>query len=181
MELGIQYGFPSALSGAAGAATADLVYAVIAVFAGIFIARSLAPFSEPLHYISGAVLILIGLWLLNEQRHRPARESKNSTLTPRNYLQNYTMILGLTLLNPVTITYFTALILGLQTSETHTISDEWFFVAGVFAASLSWQTTLAGTGTLVRKRVSPRASAITQIAGSALVIGLGVATLLGLF
>ena len=181
MELGIQRGFSSAICAAAGAATADLVYAIIAVLAGTVIAGLLLPFARPLHYLSGGVLILIGLWLLYERRHRAEVRSDTRNLEPRNYFQTYTMILGLTLLNPVTITYFTALILGLQTSESRSFADEWYFVAGIFSASLSWQTLLAGVGTIVGKRVSLRFRAITQVSGSLLIVGLGVAILLGLF
>ena len=178
MELGIQRGFSMAICGAAGAASADLVYATTAVFAGIVIAGVLLPFVRPLHYLSGGVLILIGLWLMYERRHRSVVESDGRNLSSRNYIQTYSMLLGLTLLNP--ITYFTALILGLQTAESQPFVDQWFFVVGVFSASLSWQTLLAGVGALARKRVSPRFREMTQVVGSLLVVGLGVAILLGL-
>jgi threonine/homoserine/homoserine lactone efflux protein len=181
VELGIRHGFPSAFSGALGAATADLAYAAVAVSAGIFIAGFLAPVAKPLHYVSGVVLLFIGLWLLNVQRHKLTPDSKEQGLNRHTYLQNYTMILSLTLLNPLTITYFTALILSLQTSAGYTLADTAFFVAGIFTASLSWQTIIAGMGTLVGKRVSPRVNTLTQIMGSSLVIGLGIAILLGFY
>ena len=123
-------------------------------------------------------MILIGLWLMYERRHRSVVESDGRNLSSRNYIQTYSMLLGLTLLNPVT--YFTALILGLQTAESQPFADQWFFVVGVFSASLSWQTLLAGVGALARKRVSPRFREMTQVVGSLLVVGLGVAILLGL-
>lgn len=150
MELGIQRGFSVAICGAVGAASADLVYAITAVFAGIVITGVLLPFVIPLHYLSGGVLILIDLWLQHERRHRSVVESDGRNLSSRNYIQTYSMLLRLTLLNPITITYFTALILGLQTAESQSSAGQWFFVVGVFSASFSWQTLLAGVGALAR-------------------------------
>jgi len=45
LELGIQRGFSIAFCAGAGAASADLFYAVIAVLAGTLLASILAPFS----------------------------------------------------------------------------------------------------------------------------------------
>jgi threonine/homoserine/homoserine lactone efflux protein len=91
------------------------------------------------------------------------------------------MILGLTLSNPVTISYFTALILGLRTSGSPTIADEWLFIAGVFLASFSWQVLVAGTGAFLGKRVSPRVRESSQIAGALLIVALGIAIIIGLY
>jgi threonine/homoserine/homoserine lactone efflux protein len=184
VEMGIQYGFRTAICGAAGAAAADLIYATAAVFVGVFIAHLLAPLATPLHYLSAAALILIGVWLLDKQRTQRRNKVSDPLVGKLGSLtsgQAFTMILGLTLLNPLTITYFTALILSLRTSGSDTAPHEWLFIAGVFLASFSWQMLVAGTGSVLRRRVSQRVRNITQIVGGLLVISLGIAILAGLY
>ena len=184
VEIGIQHGFRVAISGAAGAALADLIYATLAVFAGVFIAQLVAPLATPLHYLSAGGLMLIGVWLLNKQRKQGKHKANDlhiRSLESRTNAQAFAMILGLTLSNPVTITYFTALILGIRTSGNRTIADEWLFIAGVFLASFSWQVLVAGTGSFLGRRVSPRVREMSQIAGALLIVALGIAIIIGLY
>jgi arginine exporter protein ArgO len=87
------------------------------------------------------------------------------------------MFFGVTLLNPLTVTYFTSLILGLRVSVIVSAMDVMIFVTGTFLASLSWQTFLSCG--LSHKRLSPKVQAVTFTLGNCLVIALGVLILLG--
>jgi len=89
------------------------------------------------------------------------------------------MFFGLTLLNPLTVTYFTSLILGLRVSVIMSAMDVLVFVVGTFLASLSWQTLIACFSGLSHKRLSPRIQAATFTFGNCVVIALGVLILLG--
>lgn len=84
-------------------------------------------------------------------------------------LRIFSGFLGLTLLNPVTIVYFTALILGLRGGELEAGSAKVAFVAGAFLASLSWQWLLAGAGSVLRHRLPTRARRVTSLLGGAIV------------
>jgi len=89
------------------------------------------------------------------------------------------MILGLTLINPITITYFTTLILGMQGSSPSSLSPI-LFILGVFLASFSWQSLLASISGLAHKHLSAKLQLATFAVGNCVIIGLGVAILLGL-
>jgi len=180
MTLGFQRGFKTAASGAAGAATADLLYAAVAALAGTTIGDMLMPYAKPVRFLSGAILIIIGLRLLrNSERTRSGSEN-DSVPQSHNGFRAYGLILGLTLTNPLTVLYFTALILGLQSNILATTADKMFFVGGVSISSFSWQLTLATIGTLIGKKISQRAKIITSVLAALLIIGLGLVILLQL-
>ena len=89
------------------------------------------------------------------------------------------MVLGLTLLNPVTVTYFTTLILGMRAVSSESQPTAFLFVAGAFLASLSWQTFLAGMSGFAHRSFSPRLQTVTFAAGNLVIIVMGVMIFLG--
>ena len=58
----------------------------------------------------------------------------------------YAALLGLTLMNPATIVYFTALVVGDRATGGRRGAAGAVFVAAVFAASASWQLAWPGAG-----------------------------------
>jgi arginine exporter protein ArgO len=179
LELGVRRGFWIALSAGAGAATADLIYATVAVLAGTFLVVVLAPFASVLRFVSALGLMAIGGWLLYH-----GRTSSDGAEKPRmrdtDCAQTYGTILGLTLLNPVTVTYFTTLILGMRADSSQSSINAILFVSGAFLASLSWQSLLASISGLAHKRLPARTQSVTFVIGNLVIIGLGLAILLGL-
>jgi len=147
--------------------------------AGSFIVAMLTPFSAIIHVASAIGLILLGIWLLVRGFRRSDRDRDKSVVPSRNCFQTYLMVLGITLLNPVTITYFTTLILGLKTEFSGDLLSMSLFVAGAFLASLSWQTILAGTSGLAHKRMQPSLQKATFALGNIVIIILGIAIFFG--
>jgi arginine exporter protein ArgO len=178
VELGLRRGFKVALSAGAGAASADLIYASIAAFAGALIASLLTPFASILRYGSAIGLIALGAWLLYHGRNLSGQANKPK-LRATNCAQTYATLLGLTLLNPVTVTYFTTLILGMQSISSSSVNSV-LFVFGAFIASLSWQSFLASISGMAHKHVSAKLQLATFTFGNLVIIGFGVAILLGL-
>jgi arginine exporter protein ArgO len=86
----------------------------------------------------------------------------------------FLIFLGLTLLNPQTIAYFAALILGLP-SLAAALPERIAFVAGAFLASLSWQTLLAVFGAFLHGRADERLRRLTSLIGSLVILGFAVA------
>ncbi|HUH07602.1 MAG TPA: LysE family transporter [Egibacteraceae bacterium] len=84
----------------------------------------------------------------------------------------FAAFLGITLLNPLTVAYFAALVVGGQ-QLLPSASARVVFVGAAFAASLSWQWGLAGLGAGARGRLPARAHTVMAAAGNALVLGLG--------
>lgn len=175
VDMGLRRGFPSAFMAGAGAATADFIYALLAVIAGATLAAALAPYAVPLQIASALVLLALGgfglwqAWQIDSTQETTADPGANQAIG-RIYLR----FLGLTLLNPLTIAYFGALILGRDAGTTVTALDRLLFVFGAALASLSWQTLLAGLGSLANQRLSPRFQRLTSITGNLIVIALGL-------
>ena len=178
LELGIRRGFSTAFSAGAGTASADLIYATIASTAGTFLVSVLAPYAHALRIGSAIVLVGFGVWLLYHGLR--GRNERNKQLTPVSCLDTYVMFLGLTLLNPVTVAYFTTLIVGLRTGSAVSVTDIFLFVIGAFLSSLSWQTFLASISGLTHKRLSPKLQSATFAIGNCVVILLGILILIGL-
>ena len=100
-------------------------------------------------------------------------------LQPRSARRTYAAFLGLTLLNPMTITYFAALIVGLGGTGTAPI-EKLAFVVAAFGASLSWQTLIAAAGAALHRRLGPRLRLSVGVTGNAIVLAFAVVIAAGL-
>ncbi|MBO8192225.1 LysE family transporter [Streptomyces oryzae] len=93
----------------------------------------------------------------------------------------YLGLLGLTLLNPWAIIYFSALTLGNQHLGGTDGPGRAAFVAGIVFASVTWQLLLAtGGAALGRALTGPRGRAVTGLASSAVIAALAVALAAGI-
>ena len=82
---------------------------------------------------------------------------------------------GMTTMNPLTVVYFTALVLGRQAAAAPGRAGQAVFVVAVFVASASWQLVLAGGGAFLgRVLTSSRGRLITSIASSIVIGGLAL-------
>jgi arginine exporter protein ArgO len=154
-----------------GAATADGVYALIAVLGGAALAAVIAPIATPLRWVAAGVLLV----LAGSTAYRAVRRPAGAERSPRPVTASaaYAGVLGLTLLNPATVIYFAALILGRGGSG----GGAWF-VVGAFLASASWQLLLAGGGSLVgRILTGERGRLITALVSSAVIAALAITLL----
>ena len=98
------------------------------------------------------------------RRHRSPTVARSTTglATP---WRAYGGLLGLTLLNPATIVYFGALVLGSQGGDLRSTFDRSVFVLSAFVASASWQLLIAGSGSLLgRLLTGPRGKLVTALA-----------------
>jgi threonine/homoserine/homoserine lactone efflux protein len=145
--------------------------------AGFVIAPALQPYSQALRVAGGLVLVLIasaGLWRMSSLPSVQSRSAEGHRLT-RTYLQ----FVAITIVNPLTIVYFTALIIGRSPAGgPGLLLANLLFVAGAGVASLSWQTLLAVLGSLAGKRISPRFRVAATVVGNLIVLGLGMRLIL---
>lgn len=181
IEASLRRGFSYGFMAGAGAATVDLIYALIAVLAGATLASILLPYSSALRLISAIVLILLGaygFWRTWWRRDHAVEESDG--LAQTGHLRTYGQFFGLTLLNPLTIVYFSALVLSWDPEMLRYAADPVLFVIGAGLASFSWQTLLAGAGASARRFLSPRFQLYASLVGNFIVLGLGLRILLQL-
>ncbi len=193
VETGLRRGFRLALAAGAGAASADGLYAVIAALFGSALAGVLAPWERPLRI--AAVLVLVGVAARGLRDVRAAirergaakeplavrwdghatsgqdaaRTAVRSTLPAGRALRTYGAFLGLTLLNPMTVVYFAALILGLGTTGSGP-TEKLAFALGAFGASLAWQSTLAAAGAILHRRLSPGLRLGVSLLGNVIIL-----------
>jgi threonine/homoserine/homoserine lactone efflux protein len=167
LRMGMRDGLRAAMAAGAGTATADLIYATVAMLAGPALVALITPVLLPARLLAAAMLLVLALrQLRTADFSAPARE-------PAPAGRTYATVLALTLLNPATVIYFATLAVGLP----HIASDlaaRALFVAGAALASLSWQWLLAGSGSALHGRVPPRLGLITGVASSAIIAALAV-------
>jgi arginine exporter protein ArgO len=174
VDLGLRQGFWAGFAAGAGAATADLVFASIAVVTGQALAEALAPYAGTLRLASAAALVGLGAWgLWRLARARGIGVDGQAIPIKERPLAIYPRFVGLTLLNPLTVAYFAALILG-GNAEIAGWAGRAAFVGGAVAASLSWQSLLAATGALGHRHLSPGIQRGASLLGNLIVIVLGV-------
>lgn len=177
IELGIRRGFSVAFCAGVGAASADLIYSTLASLAGTFLVSILKPYAPVIHTISALALIGLGLWLLYSSRMKKTTEVDESRISTRSGA--YCFVFGMTLLNPLTIAYFTTLILGLKSNIAGSADYVVSFVSGAFLASLSWQSVVASVGGFGHDRLSPKFRLVTFAVGNTIIVLMGVLLLLG--
>ena len=166
---------------ALGVATADGLYALVAVLGGAAVAGLIEPIATPLRWAAAAVLVDMAIrTTVTALRHyrdpTKVREATGLGTPGRAYFG----LLGLTLLNPATIVYFGALVLGRQSVDGLDAGGEVVFVVAAFAASASWQLLIAGGGTLVGRALSgPRGRLATAMVSSAVIVVLAANVVVG--
>ena len=166
---------------ALGVATADGVYALIATVGGSALAPLIEPMTVPLKGISVLVLLTLAIRGATTAitQHRRLQSSAGSTNTPLTPARAYLGLLAMTMLNPTTIIYFTALVLGSQDATTPTYVEQAVFILAAFVASASWQLALATSGAVLgRALTTPRARLATALISSTLITALALHLLL---
>lgn len=170
---GVRQGLRAAAAAGAGTATADLVFATIAMLFGAAASALLAPILPAARLVAGAALAVIAVrgLLTAPQAMEPDTESVSAGNT-------YLMFLGLTMLNPPTVVYFVSLAIALPEVSAEFASRA-AFVAGAFLSSLSWQEVLALVGSFLRGRLTPRLQRITSVVSSLIILALAARVAFG--
>lgn len=157
---------------ALGVATADGLYCALAVVGGAAVARLIEPVSDPLRW--AAMVVLLGLAARTAYTAWRARTGEPTVRSDRGLTspgRAYLGLLALTVLNPSTVVYFAALVLGGQAGNGYGV----VFVVAAFFASASWQLLLAaGGGLLGRVLTGPRGRFATAIGSSVVIAVLAV-------
>jgi len=173
IHTGLRHGLRTSLAAAAGAASADGLYATLAGLFGAAVATLIDAVLGPARLAGALLLAIIGIRGLLAGLRQPdaaSRASERNATTPR---RTYLLFLGLTVTNPVTFLYFFALTLSLPVLDGD-LGARLVFAIGAFAASLSWQVVLAGIGSLLHGRLPDRLVVASRVIGSFVVLGFAV-------
>jgi threonine/homoserine/homoserine lactone efflux protein len=168
----VTHGLRSGLAAGAGAASADFTYAAIAVVVGSAAAALVGGIETPLRIVAGVALVALAVRGFAGLRSTHDPSASRLRAASRSHGRTYLTFLGLTLLNPVTVVYFAALVVGLP--NVGGPAERASFVLAVFAASLSWQSLLAAFGAAVGHGSNHRLRLATAVVGNLIVLGFGV-------
>lgn len=101
MNYGLRLGPWAGLRAGAGAATADLLYAVAALAVGTAVAAAIGPHRRDFEIVAALALIGFAAWMV-QGLLKPARAAEARATSPRPYLTT----LALTVVNPLTVILF---------------------------------------------------------------------------
>ena len=161
-------GWRTGAAGALGVATVDGGYALVAVVGGSALAAVLAPAEPVLRWV--AVLLLV---VLGARTVLSATSTGMADVASAAPWRTYANLVGLTAVNPTTVIYFVALVVG--SAADRTVAEHAAFVVAAFVASASWQLLLAGGGALLGRAVSgPRGRRLTAVASGLVMLALAV-------
>ena len=161
---------------ALGVATADGVYALIAQIGGSALAHTLQPVLVPLRWMSAAVLLALAArgGITAFRNPSPAQD-----VEPLRPARAYLGLWAVTMMNPLTVIYFAALVLGTQGRAAPSHVAQAVFVGAAFIASASWQLLLALGGALLgRVLTGSRGRLVTALGSSILIAFLAVRLLI---
>lgn len=159
-------------AGALGVASADGLYALIAVIGGAALTGVIARVADPLRWVSAVVLLVLAVriaWTaIRDHRSGELARSADSTTTAG---RAFASLLGITLLNPVTVLYFSALVLGSQANGLGGAAESAVFVLAAFCASASWQLVLVAGGVALGRVLTGRTGRlVTGLVSSAVIV-----------
>ncbi|MGC0379277.1 LysE family transporter [Streptomyces sp. SAI-229] len=164
---------------ALGVATADGLYALAATLGGPALASVLRPVLGPMRWVCVVVLLALAVWGAAGavRRYRGRRLTARPAAAPPDAARAFLSLLGITLLNPTTVIYFAALVLGSRSGAAAGPVEQGVFVAAAFAASASWQVLLVGGGALLgRALTGHRGRLVTALVASGVMAALALRT-----
>jgi threonine/homoserine/homoserine lactone efflux protein len=139
-------GFVSGL----GAATADMLFCIIAGFGFTFVSRFMNEQALLIRLVGAFCLIVLGLRIFVAKP-----EEKSCAVSGGDLAHIYVSTLFLTLINPITVLFFVALFTSLGLSFTqHAHLSLALLTSGVFVGAVLWWFLLTGAVSRLHRRLS---------------------------
>lgn len=161
-----------------GVALADAFYGLVGALGLTAITRLLLDNQLVLRLAGGLVLVYLGVkaFLTNTAETALASETAQN---PGGFFGTVSSIFLLTLSNPMTILFFSAVYVGLGTGESGALSSTLedsalFFPLGVFWGSFIWWVLLTGLVSALRSRFRPAQLVWLNRGSGFLIAGFGV-------
>jgi threonine/homoserine/homoserine lactone efflux protein len=163
----IAFGSKRGLIVGLSAASADMLYGIVAAFGITLISDFISNHHQWIRLVGGCVLLVLGYRTF---RSHPATDTITDETNGHTRLFISTFLLTLT--NPMTMFAFAAVIAGIGVENV--LSNHWFatmLVAGVFLGSLSWFSLLTTLVHFFKEKISTDGIVlVNKIAGSLLIL-----------
>lgn len=159
-----QSGFSSGL----GAATADTIFATLAIFSLSFLTDFMDAHKYWFTAVGGVLIILLGVSIFHKRVKRPSQRRQ----TKSSLVSDYVSILFLTLTNPAYILVFITLFAALGiSSEGHATGWNLVLILGVLLGAACWWFTLTYVVSRLRRKFRLRHLWwINKITGGAIIL-----------
>ncbi|MEH3131595.1 MAG: LysE family transporter [Mycolicibacterium neoaurum] len=167
---GLVNGFRTAAAGAAGVATVDLFYCLVAALTGATFAPAVDDHRGVFLLASGVLIVAIGVRQLWQGVRQPPPHALD--VERASAPATFGRFVGLTAINPVTLVYFIALSGAVTHSGISWIGSV-IFVAAVGGSSFAWQLLLAWVGSALGGALSRNATRAIGVIASLLIVTLG--------
>ncbi len=147
-------GFKSGFISGLGAASADIIYAIIAGFGITFVSDFLIEYQEYIRIIGGGFLILVGIRIFISN---PAKQIRKLRVKGNNYYKDYITSFLITVSNPITILAFGAFFATFNMIDKSVDNIRiWLMIISVFGGALLWWLALIGLVTLFKSKIRLR-------------------------
>lgn len=154
MQKTINKGFRSGFVAGAGAASADIIYAVIAGFSLTFISDFLIDNQFVIRLIGGIFLAILGLKIFTTN---PVKQIRKHQAEGKKYFTDFFTSFAVTISNPITILAFGTIFAGFKMINTQSsIVQVTTLVTTVFLGALFWWASLVGLVSIFKKRIRLR-------------------------
>lgn len=151
----LRYGWRVGIASGMGVALADGSYGLVGALGLNVLTQLLLEYQRILGFAGGVVLIFMGIRSFGSSVGMDIQEGVSEYKT-KNFLGWFGSIFLLTLSNPVTIMFFTAVYAGLMVGGSSLMRSDsggaGVFSMGVFAGSLSWWVILVTIVSAIRQR-----------------------------
>lgn len=177
VDVAVRRGWRAAAAAGTGVAVGDGLFALLAAVFGGLAARLLTPWATALQLLGVVTLVVIAVTAI---RAFPWSDPGADVGPLVNDLSSAEAASGsrtlgvfarATMLHPLTVIYFLALVLGLAPTGS-TAAEKMLFAGGAFLASLGWQLGLAAFGASRRHEISWRARRALLVIDCMLLAGL---------
>lgn len=163
-----------------GVALADGLYGLAGALGLNFLTSVLIGQQHILRLAGGVVLIYLGIKAFRVKAGA-LMESEESKTAPKGLLAAGGSIFLLTLTNPMTMIFFSAVYAGISTGSAASLRIEAaVFAVGVFFGSLSWWLSLSAGISLFRSRFSLQQLGWLNKASGLVITGFGIWILVGM-
>lgn len=156
-----------------GAATADLIYALIAAVGLTFIMQFFLSYQTAFTILGGLFIVYLGIrTFFRNVTIRTVKISDTRLFTA------WLSTLFLTLANPVTIVSYCVIFAGFGINTHNSGNAIIMLLSGVVTGALSMVVMLVGSLTIFRKKVSQKILTIVSKAAGVILLGFGIAALI---
>jgi threonine/homoserine/homoserine lactone efflux protein len=154
MQKTINKGFSSGFVAGAGAAAADIIYAVVAGFSLTFISDFLIDNQLYIRIIGGIFLAVLGIKIFITN---PVKQIRKHQAEGKRYFTDFFTSFAVTISNPITILAFGTIFAGFKMVDTNSgVLHVSVLIATVFTGALLWWGGLVSLVSLFKNKIRLR-------------------------